>query len=128
MLQEYQVKTNLSYKDTIAALEQKLIDIKFGVLCKIDLTEKIRAKGLDFNEKLTILEICNPAEARSALQTNIKAAYFLPCKLIVRVEGEKTMVSMLKPSSLMSGLNDPQLDQLARRIEDTLIGVMDDLV
>lgn len=126
MLQEYIVKTDLSYEDTIAALEQKIADIKFGVLCKIDLAEKIRSKGLDFSENLTILEICNPAEARSALQTNIKAAYFLPCKLVVREEGEKAIVSMMKPSSLISELNDPELELLARRIEDKLIRVMDD--
>lgn len=127
MMQEYIVKTDLSYEDTIAALEQKISDIKFGVLCKIDLAEKIRAKGLEFGENLTILEICNPTEARSALQTNIKAAYFLPCKLVVRDDEGKAIVSMMKPSSLISELNDPELELLARRIEDKLIGVMDDL-
>lgn len=128
MLQEYCVKINQSYEDTIAAIEQKIAGIKFGVLCKINLAEKIRAKGLEFSQELTILEICNPAEARSALQMNSKAAYFLPCKLVVREEEGKAIVSLMKPSSLISELNDPELEQLARRIEDKLIGVMDDLI
>lgn len=127
MLQEYIVKTDLGYEEAIDVLEQKIADIKFGVLCKIDLGEKIRAKGLDFSEKLTVLEICNPAEARNALQTNMKAAYFLPCKLIVSEESGKAVVSMMKPSSLISELDDPELENLARRIEDKLISVMDAL-
>jgi uncharacterized protein (DUF302 family) len=127
MLLEYNVKTNLSYEETISVLEQKIADIKFGVLCKIDLAEKIKSKGLDFNEKLTIFEICNPIEARNALQINIKASYFLPCKLIVREENGKAIVSMMKPSGLIRELDDPELEQLAGRIEDTLISVMDDL-
>ena len=128
MLQEHSVKTDLSYEDTIVALEQKIADIKFGVLCKIDMKEKITAKGLDFNQKLTILEICNPAEARSALQTNSKVAYFLPCKMIVREEEGKAIVSMMKPSTMIVELNDPELDLLAKRIEDKLISAMDDLI
>jgi uncharacterized protein (DUF302 family) len=128
MLQEYKVETELSYEDAIIALEQKISDIKFGVLCKIDLTEKIKAKGLDFNQKLTILEICNPAEARSALQTNMKAAYFLPCKLIVQEENGKAVVAMLKPSGIISEMNDPELELLAKRIEQKLASAMDALV
>lgn len=128
MLQEYSVKTEMSYEDTIETLEQKIVDIKFGVICKIDLAEKIRAKGLIFDENLTILEICNPVEAHGALQANSKAAYFLPCKMVVKGEEGKTVVSMVKPSSLIGELNDPQLELLARRIEEKLISAMDALL
>ncbi len=127
MLQEYSVITNLPYEQTLAALEGKLAEIKFGILCKIDIPQRIRDKGLAYSEQFTVLEICNPAEALGALEKNLKAAYFLPCKLLVHNQGGRGAIGLLKPSSLIRELDDPELDALARRIEEKLIAVMDQL-
>ena len=128
MLQEYSVTTHMSYEQTIKALEEKLAEIKFGVLCKIDLPEKFKEKGLEFEGKFTIFEICNPVEAKNALEKNPKVAYFLPCKVLVHEEDGVGFVGIVKPSSMISELNDPGLDALAHRIEENLIGVLDSLM
>ena len=124
MIQEYSVTTHMSYEQTIKALEEKLAEIKFGVLCKINLPEKFKEKGLEFEGKFTIFEICNPVEAINALEKDPKVAYFLPCKILVHEKDGVGVIGMVKPSSMMSELNDTDLDLLALRIEEKLIGVM----
>ena len=127
MLQEYSVTTNMSYEQSIKAFEEKLTEIKFGVLCKLNLPDKFKEKGLDFEGKFTIFEICNPVEAKNALEKNSKVAYFLPCKILIHERDGVGVVEMLKPSSMISELNDADLDIMARRIDEKLIGVMDSM-
>lgn len=124
MIPEYSVTTHMSYEQTIKALEEKLGEIKFGVLCKLNLPEKFKEKGLEFKGKFTIFEICNPVEAINALEKNSKVAYFLPCKILVHEKDGVGIVGMVKPSSMMSELNDSDLNALAHRIEEKLIGVI----
>ena len=127
MLQEYSVTTNMSYEQSIKAFEEKLTEIKFGVLCKLNLPDKFKEKGLDFEGKFTIFEICNPVEAKNALEKNSKVAYFLPCKILIHERDGVGVVEMLKPSSMISELNDADLDIMAHRIDEKLIGVMDSM-
>ncbi len=126
-MKEYSVTTHFSYEQAIKALEEKLAEIKFGVLCKLNLPEKFKEKGLEFEGKFTIFEICNPVEAINALEKNPKVAYFLPCKILVYEREGVGVIGMIKPSSLISELKDSDLDILAHRIEEKLIGVMESI-
>ena len=127
MIQEYSVTTHMSYEQTVKALEEKLAEIKFGVLCKLNLPEKFKEKGLEFGGKFTILEICNPIEAINALEKNPKVAYFLPCKILIHERDGVGVIGMVRPSSMISELRDVDLDVLAHRIEEKLIGVMESM-
>lgn len=127
MMQEYSITTHLSYEQAIKVLEERLAEIKFGVLCKLNLPEKFKEKGLEYEGKFTILEICNPIEAKNALEINPKVAYFLPCKILIYESEGVGVIGMVKPSSMVSELNDTNLNILAHRIEEKLIGVMESI-
>lgn len=109
------------YESTLTLLKEKLAERKFGILASISLSDKFKDKGIPFDGKLTILEICNPFEAAQALALNPNAVYFLPCKMIVRETNELTTVEMARPSALIEILDDPKLIQFAQRIEALLI-------
>ena len=50
----------------------------------------------------------------------------LPCRISIYEEGGKTMLATLKPTTLLAMFNTPQLAQVARDVEATIIAIMDD--
>lgn len=125
MIQEYSKTTTLSYDETLSILKDRLMEEKFGVLIAIDLPQKFKEKGLEYTEKFTILEVCNPFEALKAVNFDPKVAYFLPCKLIVREKDGVGVIEMIRPVSMIAELNNPSLNHFALSIENTLIQVIE---
>jgi uncharacterized protein (DUF302 family) len=123
MILEIKHRTTKSFEDTIESLKESLMTAKFGTLCQINMHEKFKDKGIAFDGKITILEICNPFEAFNAINIHPQAIYFLPCKFIVREVDGFGQIEMIKPSSLMSLLEEPRLIELAIKVETALINV-----
>ena len=121
MLQEFRHITQKSFEDTIIDLKEALMQAKFGTLCQINMHEKFKDKGIDFQGKIAILEICNPFEAFAAINIHSQAIYFLPCKFIVKEKDGVGVIEMVKPSSLMNLLEEPRLIELAIKVETALI-------
>ena len=125
MMQEYSVTTQMTYEQARTILEAKLSEAKFGVLCKLDLPEKFKEKGLSYDGKFTIFEVCNPNEAIKVLTVDPKVVYFLPCKIIVHEKDGTAVVGMIRPTSMILEMHNPDLDEIALQIEEKLISVMD---
>ncbi|PKM68951.1 MAG: hypothetical protein CVU94_05045 [Firmicutes bacterium HGW-Firmicutes-19] len=121
MLKEFSHTTKKSFDDAISDLKEALMSAKFGTLCQINMHEKFKDKGIDFNGKITILEICNPYEAFAAINIHPQAIYFLPCKFVVKESNGVGVIEMVKPSSLMHLLEEPRLVELAVKVETALI-------
>lgn len=121
MIQEFRHTTNKSFEVTITDLKEALMQAKFGTLCQINMHEKFKDKGIVFDGKITILEICNPFEAFAAINIHPQAIYFLPCKFIVKETDGVGVIEMVKPSSLMNLLEEPKLIELAEKVETALI-------
>ncbi|OIK15868.1 hypothetical protein BIV60_07820 [Bacillus sp. MUM 116] len=118
---DFSVITDKNIEEAIQSLEESLKEEKFGVLWEFDIKEKLQEKGLEFDKEFKVLEVCNPHEAQRVLNENELAGYFLPCKIVVYVDHEKTKIGMLKPTALISLLNDEKMSQFAKDIEDRLI-------
>ncbi len=121
MIQEFRHTTKKPFETTITDLKDALMLAKFGTLCQINMHEKFKDKGIDFDGKITILEICNPFEAFAAINIHPQAIYFLPCKFIVKEQDGVGVIEMVKPSSLMNLLEEPRLIELAIKVETALI-------
>lgn len=116
----YTVITPKSFEQTVSDLKERLADIKFGVLCELDVPGKLQEKGVQFDTPFRILEVCNPDHAKQALQSNINVGYFLPCKLVVYRQDEQTMIGMVRPSVMVNALNDAGLNGFAEQVEQEL--------
>ncbi len=122
----YTVETNKSLDEAVQSLEEELKKEKFGVLWDFNVKETLNQKGFDFDSTYRILEVCNPGEAKKVLSKNPLVSYFLPCKVVVYEEGEKNKIGMPKPTTLIEFVEDPELNDIAKDIEDRMVACIEE--
>lgn len=118
---------HLSFEETINRLIKELSEHKFGVLSTIPLSDKFLDKGLEFEGKIRILDVCNPIEAYSVYKIDPLAMNFLPCKFVVREDKGKVTIEMIRPTDLIRLLNNNELTQFALKIENQLLEVVNNI-
>lgn len=128
ILFHYTVETNQSIEEAIASLENNLKEEKFGVLWHLDMQEKLREKGVDFDQRYHILEVCNPVEAKRVLSENAIVGYFLPCKITVYEDQGKTKIGLPKPTALIGMVDSGALQGIAEDVEKRLVSCIDKTV
>jgi uncharacterized protein (DUF302 family) len=85
----------------------------FGVLTEIDVAATMKAKlGLDGPPYL-ILGACNPPLAHRALEIDPSVGALLPCNVVIRADGDRTIVEAMDPSAAMSIGGDAALGEVA---------------
>lgn len=113
----FELKSEKNFEETLSSLVENLKLEGFGVLWEFDVWEKLQEKGLEFDYNCRILEICNPHKAKAALDINLDAAYFLPCKIVVSEKTDGVYMGMLRPSMMMEMLGDEELLATAHDVE-----------
>ncbi|MGA2326060.1 MAG: DUF302 domain-containing protein [Bryobacteraceae bacterium] len=99
----------------------------FGVLCEIDVKEKLREKlGVDFRNYL-ILGACNPPLAHQALQQELNIGLLLPCNVVVYELAGRTVVAAIDAAKMLSVVDNPTLDATASKVNESLRRVVDSL-
>lgn len=121
---DYTVTTGKEFGKTIEDLKLALGERKFGVLWELDVSSKLKEKGVEYAGTFRILEVCNPQRAKGALEANIRAGYFLPCKVVIYEADGKTNIGMPKPTTLIGLLGDESLRQVAEEVEADLVAAM----
>lgn len=116
------------FDETIELIEEKLKEVKFGVLTRIDINEKLKEKlDVDFR-RYTILGACNPALAHKGLQKEDKLGVLLPCNIIVQqLPGGKVEVAAVNPVVAMETTYNNDLHDLAKEVHDHMVKVLDNL-
>ncbi|MEU9198725.1 DUF302 domain-containing protein [Streptomyces sp. NPDC048332] len=125
------VRVRADFARTVAAAREALADQGFGVLTEIDVTATLKAKlGRDMEDYL-ILGACNPQLAERALDADRDIGLLLPCNVVIRTEGSRTVVQALDPATMvtMTGLDTiaPVADEATRRLDDALARLVAEL-
>lgn len=111
---------NIPFEKAIEAVTEALKKEGFGILTKIDVKEKFKEKlGIDF-KNYAILGACNPSSAHKAILAEENIGLMLPCNVIVYEKGDKTAVSIIKPTVAMAMTNNEELKQIAENVEAQL--------
>lgn len=116
----YEKSTNKSLTEAISSLESNLKESGFGILWQLNFKDKLQEKGLEFKDDFVILEVCNPKQAKEVLEENIQIGYVLPCKMVVRREGDKTYIGMTSPEVLIGLFEGSDLKEVAKKVEESL--------
>jgi uncharacterized protein (DUF302 family) len=109
----------------VERLEKASAENKFGVLGIHDLKEKMGAKGVDFAYECQVMEVCNPVKAKEVLEGNMSISTVLPCRISVYEEDDVVKVATIRPTMLLNLLDTPELQDVAKEVEDTLIRIID---
>ncbi|HSE20094.1 MAG TPA: DUF302 domain-containing protein [Pyrinomonadaceae bacterium] len=109
-----------------AAVERARAALKaegFGVLCEIDIKDKLKEKlDLDFRNYV-ILGACNPPLAFKTLQQEINIGLLLPCNVIVYEADEpgKSVVAAIDAQTMLSVVGDnATLNAVAVQVNEKL--------
>jgi uncharacterized protein (DUF302 family) len=55
-------------------------------------------------------------------------APILPCRISVYEEDGLTIITLLRPTSLVAQFNDPQITEVAQEIEERLVAIMNEVL
>lgn len=121
---EMTFSTMKSPAQAVEALKRELARQNFSILFQLHLNEKLAEKGIELSHDVHILEVCNAAKAKEAIEMDVRVANFLPCKLVVAQADGKTSLSLVKPTEQVNSLGNERLQPLAREIEQALVDVL----
>ena len=117
----------LTFPEAVQKARESLKSEGFGVLCEIDIKEKLKEKlGVDFVNYL-ILGACNPPIAYGALQQEPNLGLLLPCNVVVYETGSKVFVAAVDAARMLSVVGNPDLEETAAQVNQKLRRVIDNL-
>ena len=120
----YEIESTKTLDQVCQDLEKAVVNHKFGVMTVHNLKETMKKKGVEFDRECRIFEVCNPQQAKKVLEKNMEISTALPCRISVYAEGGKVKLATLKPTVLVSQFNVPDLQPVAKEVEETLIAIM----
>lgn len=118
------VRVSGGFTDTVERVRSALKEQGFGVLTEIDVQATLREKLGEQMEDYLILGACNPPLAHRALDVDRRIGLLLPCNVVVRTDGDQTVVEALDPHVMVTMAQHPDLapiaDDAARRLAAAL--------
>jgi len=120
----FEVETKKPIDQVCQDLEKSVVAHKFGIMTVHNLKETMKKKGVEFDQECRIFEVCNPHQAKKVLERSMVISTALPCRISVFSEGGKVKLATLKPTVLVSQFNAPELEPVAKEVEETLIQIM----
>lgn len=116
---------DVPYQTVIEQVREALKKEGFGILTEIDVKEKMKEKlGIDMR-KYIILGACNPPNAYKAILVEENIGLMLPCNVIVYEKGNKTVLSVIRPTIAMQMIDNMKLPKIAEAVEGQLKKVFD---
>lgn len=121
-------KLQADFEETIESINEKLKDVGFGVLTRIDIHDKLKEKlDVDFR-RYAILGACNPAFAHQALLKEDKLGVMLPCNVIVQeLNDGEVEVSAIDPVVAMEVTQNRELLQMAKEVHQRMEQVINSI-
>ncbi|WP_030613010.1 DUF302 domain-containing protein [Streptomyces fulvoviolaceus] len=118
------VHLETDFATAVAAVREALAEQGFGILTEIDVTATLKAKLGHDMEDYVILGACNPPLAHRALEIDRTIGLLLPCNVVVRADGDHTVVQAIDPGTMtaLTGLEAlrPVAEEAASRLDAAL--------
>lgn len=123
----YSRTLDLTYSQAVERAREALKAEGFGVLCEIDIREKLKERlGVDFRNYV-ILGACNPPLAYQTLQEELGIGLLLPCNVVVYEEDGRSVVAVIDAAKMLSMVGNPKLEAAASQVNEKLRRVIDSL-
>jgi uncharacterized protein (DUF302 family) len=111
---------DLPFETALKQARECLKSEGFGVLCEINIQEKLKEKlGVDFTNYV-ILGACNPPLAYNALQHEMNLGLLLPCNVVVYEKEGKSFIASVDAAKMLSVVGNSALEPVARQVNEKL--------
>jgi len=122
----FETQSHRTMDEIAKGLEESAAKNKFGVMTVHDLQETMRSKGVEMEREVRIFEVCNPRQAKKAIESDPRISTVLPCRISVyAADGGYTLVTML-PTEMLKGFDAKDVEATAREVEDVIVSMMMD--
>src|SRR3974390_247828 len=116
--------TAVPFADAVARVREALKAQGFGWRTEIDWQATLRDKLGEDMEDYLILGACNPPLAHRALQADRRIGLLLPCNVVVRADGDQTIVEALDPEVMVTVTGCDELGPVAAEAAARLEAVL----
>jgi uncharacterized protein (DUF302 family) len=115
---------DMGFAQAVTAVTDALAKEGFGVLTEIDVAATLKKKlGIE-RAPYKILGACNPQFAHRALEAEPQIGALLPCNVVVREAGGKTIVEFMDPDAVLTLVQRPEIGKIAAEVRSRLERVM----
>ena len=115
------------YDEVVPRVKEAFMAQGFGTLTEIDVRATLKEKlGIDV-EPYVILGTCNPNLAHRALEAEPELGALLPCNVVVRSAGGRTLVHALDPLVMARVPDNPALAPIAEEAGRLIQAALDSL-
>jgi len=118
------ITLDLPYDEAVPAVKEAFKAQGFGTLTEIDVRATLKEKLGQEMEPYVILGACNPQLAHRALEIEPEIGLLLPCNVVVRSHGARSVVQALDPKVIAEVPGNDALKPIAeeagRRIDAAL--------
>lgn len=122
----YKLPTSRPLDEIEEALRDSAAKHRFGVIAVHDLRETLKKKDVDLAMECRIYEVCNPQQAKKALESDGAISTALPCRIsLYGADGHYTLATIL-PTETMKAFSNPAIDAVGREVEDVIVQIMRD--
>lgn len=112
------------FDETVQKVRESLAESGFGVLTEIDIKKTLKNKiDVDVDEQV-ILGACNPGLAHQGLQAESSLGVLLPCNVVVRREGDTTVVEAIDPETMVALTGNEAMVPVAEQVRASLKGAL----
>ena len=117
----FNVRVKDDFDRAIGRVTEALKTEGFGVLSDIDVQKTLKEKLGVEGRRYRILGACNPALAHRALSADPDIGLLLPCNVIVREEGDRSVtVGFMDPVAVLRLTDNPEVGALASEVRARL--------
>lgn len=120
----FEITSTKSLVEIGQGLQEAAARHQFGVIAIHDLKETMKKKGVDLAGECMIYEVCNPHQAKKVLESNGAISTALPCRISVYRAGDAYKLATILPTVMMKMFGNPELEPVAREVEDTVVAMM----
>ena len=122
----FEVVSSLPFAEAVTRVRAALAKEGFGVLTEIDVQATMKAKLGVEREPYLILGACHPPSAHRALSAAPEVGVLLPCNVTVSIEGGKTIVRAMNPTSVLGIVGGgPELQEVGAEVTAALHRVLE---
>jgi cytochrome c553/uncharacterized protein (DUF302 family) len=119
------LKDGLKPEDAVQAMLSKAAELNLKLVGQQEVSKELEARGVK-SPHLTILQFCDPEDAKTMIVYNPIFASYMPCRIaLVEDQAGKLWVMMLNLDMLIeSKLIPPEVTEVAIRVNKGLLDVM----